>query len=290
MIALENRDGFIPKEDIEFERELREQEREEKELREKLEAERRETEEKERAEYEKNLQDKKIELVKLRQGVIESSDVVKEVHEEPQKLTFGQKISGVWYRSKWLIIFIVVVAAAFAYIIYDSATAVQPDFTVLAISDDTALYYRTVELEEFIESFADDINGDGKVNVMIYNISTDYSDATMASSNQVQLMSQLMTGENVIVVSDNEELPDFEFIDFRERFPDDERITERGLLLSSPLAKEKLKWEAMPDSLFIGIRSPEKLLATAKEQMQAHVDDATPVFERIREAVESGEE
>lgn len=287
---MENRDGFIPKEDIEFERELREQEREEKELREKLEAERRETEEKERAEYEKNLQDKKIELVKLRQGVIESSDVVKEVHEEPQKLTFGQKISGVWYRSKWLIIFIVVVAAAFAYIIYDSATAVQPDFTVLAISDDTALYYRTVELEEFIESFADDINGDGKVNVMIYNISTDYSDATMASSNQVQLMSQLMTGENVIVVSDNEELPDFEFIDFRERFPDDERITERGLLLSSPLAKEKLKWEAMPDSLFIGIRSPEKLLATAKEQMQAHVDDATPVFERIREAVESGEE
>lgn len=287
---MENRDGFIPKEDIEFERELREQEREEKELREKLEAERRETEEKERAEYEKNLQDKKIELVKLRQGVIESSDVVKEVHEEPQKLTLGQKISGVWYRSKWLIIFIVVVAAAFAYIIYDSATAVQPDFTVLAISDDTALYYRTVELEEFIESFADDINGDGKVNVMIYNISTNYSDATMASSNQVQLMSQLMTGENVIVVSDNEELPDFEFIDFRERFPDDERITERGLLLSSPLAKEKLKWEAMPDSLFIGIRSPEKLLATAKEQMQAHVDDATPVFERIREAVESGEE
>ena len=287
---MENRDGFIPKEDIEFERELREQEREEKELREKLEAERRETEEKERAEYEKNLQDKKIELVKLRQGVIESSDVVKEVHEEPQKLTLGQKISGVWYRSKWLIIFIVVVAAAFVYIIYDSATAVQPDFTVLAISDDTALYYRTVELEEFIESFADDINGDGKVNVMIYNISTDYSDATMASSNQVQLMSQLMTGENVIVVSDNEELPDFEFIDFRERFPDDERITERGLLLSSPLAKEKLKWEAMPDSLFIGIRSPEKLLATAKEQMQAHVDDATPVFERIREAVESGEE
>lgn len=287
---MENRDGFIPKEDIEFERELREQEREEKELREKLEAERRETEEKERAEYEKNLQDKKIELVKLRQGVIESSDVVKEVHEEPQKLTLGQKISGVWYRSKWLIIFIVVVAAAFAYIIYDSATAVQPDFTVLAISDGTALYYRTVELEEFIESFADDINGDGKVNVMIYNISTDYSDATMASSNQVQLMSQLMTGENVIVVSDNEELPDFEFIDFRERFPDDERITERGLLLSSPLAKEKLKWEAMPDSLFIGIRSPEKLLATAKEQMQAHVDDATPVFERIRAAVESGEE
>lgn len=287
---MENRDGFIPKEDIEFERELREQEREEKELREKLEAERRETEEKERAEYEKNLQDKKIELVKLRQGVIESSDVVKEVHEEPQKLTLGQKISGVWYRSKWLIIFIVVVAAAFAYIIYDSATAVQPDFTVLAISDGTALYYRTVELEEFIESFADDINGDGKVNVMIYNISTDYSDATMASSNQVQLMSQLMTGENVIVVSDNEELPDFEFIDFRERFPDDERITERGFLLSSPLAKEKLKWEAMPDSLFIGIRSPEKLLATAKEQMQAHVDDATPVFERIREAVESGEE
>ena len=79
---MEKRDGFIPKEDIEFEKELRRQELEEEAERERLTQEKKETEERERAEYEKNLQDRKIELMKLKQGVIESSDVIKEVHEE----------------------------------------------------------------------------------------------------------------------------------------------------------------------------------------------------------------
>ena len=106
MVFLEKRDGFIPKEDIEFERELRQREAEEEALRQKLEEEKREAEEKQRAEYEKTLQERKIELVKLRQGVIEESDVIKEVHEAPRKLTVGEKISGAWYRSKWLILFV----------------------------------------------------------------------------------------------------------------------------------------------------------------------------------------
>ena len=94
---MEKRDGFIPKEDIEFERQLRQQEQEEQEKRDKLEEERREADEKQRAEYEKTLQERKIELIKLKQGVIENSDVIKEVHEEVPKLTLGQKISGAWY-------------------------------------------------------------------------------------------------------------------------------------------------------------------------------------------------
>ena len=285
---MEKRDGFIPKEDIEFERELRQREQEEESVREKLEEERREAEEKERAEYEKTLQERKIELMKLKQGVIDSSDVIKEVHEEAPKLSFGQKISGAWYRSKWLIIFIVIMAAAFIYITYDMITAEQPDFTILVVSNDTALYSRTPEVEEFFESFCDDVNGDGEVNVLIYNISTNYhNDPTMASSSQAQLMSQLQDGENVIVVSDQK--TDFELIDFREDYPDDENITGLGLLLNCQYTRDALKWEAMPEELYVGIRKPSRLLSTTLEEMEEQVELALPVFEKIREAVGESE-
>lgn len=285
---MEKRDGFVPKEDIEFERELRQQEQQDEAERRRLEDERREAEEKERAEYEKNLQDKKIELVKLRQGVIDSSDVIKEVHEEKPKLTLGQKISGAWYRSKWLIIFVIVITLAFAYIIYDMVTAEKPDFTVLVVSNDTALYYRTPEVEAFFESFCDDVNGDGEVNVLIYNISTGYSaDPTMASSHQAQLMTQLQDGENVLVVADAK--TDFELIDFREEYPEDKNITELGLLLNCQYVRDALKWEAMPDGVYLGVRNPTKLLSTSEEEMQKQVDLAMPAFERIREAVGESE-
>ena len=288
---MENRDGFIPKEDLEFERELRKQELEEEAQREQLEQQRRETEERERAEYEKTLQDRKIELVKLKQGVIESSDVIKEEKPEEINLTLGQKLSGMWYRSKWLIIFIAVMAAAFAYITYDTLTTVHPDYTVLVVSGENynALYYRTQELESFFESYADDVNGDGEVNVMIYNISTDYdADPTMASGSQAQLMSQLQSGENVLLVSD--QVTDFALTDFREQYPDDERITEFGLLLNCRTVRDALKWEAMPDEIYLGVRSASRLLSTAQDQMQENVDRAMPVFERIKEAVDSSEE
>lgn len=285
---MEKRDGFIPKEDIEFERQLRQQEQEEQEKREKLEEERREADEKQRAEYEKTLQKRKIELIKLKQGVIENSDVIKEVHEEAPKLTLGQKISGAWYRSKWLIIFIVIMALAVAYITYDSLSSVKPDYTVLAISSDPAMYYRTPELEEFFETYGDDVNGDGEVNVLIYNISTDYvSDPSAATASQAQLMSQLQSGENVLLISDQQ--TDFLLTDFREVYPDDPNITELGLLLNCRLTKDALKWEAMPEELYLGVRSAAKLLSTSKEEMQKNIDEAMPVFERIKAAVEASE-
>lgn len=284
---MEKRDGFIPKEDIEFERELRQQEQEEKALREKLEAERREAEEKARAEYERGLQDRKIELMKLKQGVIESSDVVKEEKSEKVRLTAAQRISGAWYRSKWLIIFIVVIAAAFIFITYDTLTAEKPDYTMLVISGDSALYYRTLEVEEFMESYCDDLNGDGKVNVLVYNISVDYTNPANSTASQAQLMSQLQSGENVILISDRP--TDFELIDFRGQYPDDENINEYGLLLNCRLTRDALKWEAMPEDLYLGIRSPARLLSTTQEDMQRNVDMAMTVFERIREAVRESE-
>ena len=225
--------------------------------------------------------------MKLKQGVIESSDVVKEIHEEKPVLTVGQKISGAWYRSKWLILFVVAMVIIFGYITFDMVTAEKIDYTVLVVSADPGFYYRTQEIEEFFESYANDKNGDGKVNVMVYNISTDYSDPTTATSSQAQLMSQQQSGENVLVLSD--EQTDFALLNMQNEYPDDERITELGLLINCEYTREKLKWEAMPKEVYLGIREPSKLLSTSEDTMRRNVEEVMPIFEKIKEDVENSD-
>ncbi len=284
---MDKRDGFIPKEDIEFEREIAEKERASRENAEKLEAQRAENEKKEREQYERKLQDQKIELMKLKQGVIDSSETVKEIPKEEIKLSFGEWISNIWYRSKWIIICAVFAVFVFGYIIYDSATRIEPDLTVLAISDNNAIYARTAEFQHFFESYAEDINGDGKVNVLIYNISTDYSNPGSVTSSQAQLMTQLQCGDNMIIVSDGG--TDFAVHDFTAEL-DDRCVTEKGIRLNCALTREKLKWEAMPDELYIGLREPTRLLSTTEETMKANYETALPTYMRIYEAIAGSEE
>ena len=242
-----------------------------------------------RSQHEKELAEKKIELMKLKTGVIEESDTIKEVHEEKPVLTFGEKIENVWYRSKWIIIFVVFCVVAGGYIIYSQVTSEKADMTVLVVMDNNALYARTEELEEFLESYCDDLDGNGYVHVLVYNIVlSDLEDATSSTSAQAQIMTQLMTGDNIMIISDG--TTEFEVHDFTtdEGYGDD-CMTEYGIALNCALTREELKWEAMPDELYIGMREPQELTGTKKEKMQENFDELLPMFERLYEAISTSE-
>lgn len=283
---MDKKDGLIPQDDYEFEQELALKESQLRSDADRTEQERSEQEKKERSEYEKQLQDRKIELIKLKQGVIESSDIVSEQHEEKKRLGFFEYIENVWYRSKWLIVFAAVMIFAVVYIAVDSAGRVSPDYTVLVVTDNYGLYYRSEEMQSFMEGFCDDINGDGEVSVLVYNIMTDYSDLTNSTAYQAQLMSQLQSGDNIILISNGS--TDFEVHDFTGEL-EGEFVTKEGLKFNCALTREKLKWSEMPQDLYISMREPAKLLSTPFESMKRNYDEALPVFERIYEAIKNSE-
>lgn len=283
---MDKKNSFIPEDDYEFERSLAEKERNLQENAEKIEAKRLEEEKLQRQQHEKELNEQKIELMKLRQGVIDSSETVKEEEKETIKLSFGEWLSNVWYRSKWLILFVIFLVFAGGYIIYDTATRVKPDLTVLVVMDNTALYVRTAETQAFFEKYAEDINGDGEINVMIYNISTDYGDPNTATSAQAQIMTQLQSGDNMIIVSDG--TTDFAVHDFTGELTG-EAVTDKGIKLNCQLTRDELKWQAMPDNLYIGLREPAKLLSTSEAAMKENYEAALPTYLRIYEAIEASE-
>ncbi len=287
MDNFENKNKLVPQDDADFERELYERQKKEAEENARRVQEQEKRREIEKKNYEKTLADRRIELMKLKQGVIESSDIVKEEEKVEYKMSFSETISNIWYRSKWIIIFVAFLIFVFGYITYDAVVKIKPDLTVLVLSYDDALYYRSAEVETFLEGYCDDINGDGEVYVLVYNIATDYSDYNTATANQAQLMSQLQSGENIMLISDCEN--DFIMHDFRSDYPDNERFTERGLLLNCALTRQALKWEAMPENIYIGLREPAKLLSTDENIMQENFNTALVMYEKIVEAVMSSE-
>lgn len=242
-----------------------------------------------RSQHEKELAEKKIELMKLKTGVIEESDTIKEVHEEAPKLTFGEKVENIWYRSKWIIIFVIFCIVAGGYIIYSQVTSEKADMTVLVVMDNNALYARTEELEEFLEGYCDDLDGNGYVHVLVYNIVlNDLEDVTSSTSAQAQIMTQLMTGDNIMIISDG--TTEFEVHDFTtDEGYDDDCMTEYGIVLNCALTREELKWEAMPDELYIGMREPAELTGTKIEAMQANFDELLPMFNRLYETISTSE-
>ncbi len=283
---IEKNENLIPDEDLEYERRMAE-EASDALSEEELEAEAIKERDLQRKSYEKGLNDRKIELMKLKQGVIDESDIVKEEQTEEYKLSFKEWISNVWYRNKWLIVFAVAMVFAFSYIVYDQVTTTKPDVTVLVLSPDYSLYYRTQELETFLDDYCDDLNGDGEVYVQVYNISTDYSDPNTVTANQAQLMSQLQSGENIILIADAK--TDFAMHDFTEEYAGNERFDELGMRLNCQLVRDALKWEAMNDNVYIGMREPTKLLATSEEDMQENFDAVKEMFDRIVAAVSESE-
>ncbi len=276
---MDDKRSLIPEEDLAYEQEqarLREEER-------LAEEERIRREEEYRRSHAKSLNADKIELMKLKQGIIESSDTVKEEQKVEYKLSFVEWLSNVWYRNKWLILFIAALVVSFSYIIYDQASRTKPDMTVLVVYKNMGIYYRTEELSDFLGRYCDDLNGDGEVYVEIFNISTDYSNAETATASQAQLMSQLQSGTNIMVISDHE--TDFLLHDFTQDHPDDERFTSLGIKLNCQVVRDALKWEAMDDSFYIGMREPAQLFSASKEDMEENYNEAMIVFNRLAEEI-----
>ncbi|MGN0632169.1 MAG: hypothetical protein ACI4JN_12675, partial [Ruminococcus sp.] len=109
-----------PKSFLETVREIDEKERRREEeieaKRQKILEERRK---KQQEEYDRKIREERIELMRLKQGVISESETIHEEKEEKKKLSVWKKIGNFFYHSKWWLIMAVFIAATFGYLAVD---------------------------------------------------------------------------------------------------------------------------------------------------------------------------
>lgn len=184
-----------------------------------------EREKKEKEAYAKKIQQERIELMRLKQGIITESDTIREEPKQTEKLSFWKKIGNFFYHSKWWLGVTVIIGGIFVFLFVDYVTRVRPDMIVMLLTDDTEMQNHSQQLEEYLEQFTEDVNGDGKVQVDIYAIPIGdrINETDFYNGNATKLSTEFQMGESVMVITDAKAnefiMADETLMDLSETYP-----------------------------------------------------------------------
>lgn len=252
-----------------------------------LEAQRADRERRQRESYEAKLRQERLELLKLKQGVIAEDEVVYE--KEPEKhYTLWQRIGNYFYHNKVYIIFGTLIAALAAFLIYDYVSAVRPDAVVMIIASDGEFNFITEDISEFLGQYCADNNGDGKVSVRVSYLPAAPAEDSMSmyyqQADQTKLMAEFQGTEAIMVMGDYEScevlgITEGVLADLSEYFPNDENVTELGYMLSGTSFAEDIGYEGLADNIFLGFRQPKKGgFGTSEKDFQKNFGNAIELW------------
>lgn len=295
----DDRNKFVPEDDESYERRIYEEQKAAQLRSEEYEKQKLQRERELEKKRQEQLRQEKLELMKLKSGVIEDSEIIKEEHEEKRELTGKEKIANFWYHFKIPVIIGTVMLAAVIYIVYDTVSREKPDIYVLSTCNN-GLEYRTEQLEDYLERFCPDLNGDGKVKVQIIS-APESQDYQIQTSNQAKIITQLQSSDTIIVLT-SDDVYDLKskvdengnytedsyvfadcFKDLREDFPNNEKIDEKGYRLNGKSVSEALEWEDMPDNIILSLRGPTSTLYGKYDEMVENYEVAMEILKKIME-------
>lgn len=280
------------------------QRQEELEAEAEREKERAEKERRERERYEKKLERDRIELMKLKQGIISDEDIPHEA-EPVKEYTVWEKIGNFFYHNKMPLIVGAVLVLLAVFLIRDVVTNKRPDVAIMIMASDSELDFRTGDIEKLLEPYCEDFNGDGEVYVRVSYLPAVYSDdnldAYFNQSAQTKLMAEFQSGDSIIVIADAETCHtvgidnvsengnpvDPILVDMRTIYPDNKNCTELGYMLSGTSFAEDIKYTAMSDSLFIGFRLPREALGVNMEKFTANYNNALKLWDNYLNKTEA---
>ncbi|MCD7729871.1 MAG: hypothetical protein LUI05_00015 [Oscillospiraceae bacterium] len=277
---------------IENLRQINERERREQILEESRKAELvAEKERAERSEYAKKLANDKIELIKLKQGVISEEDIPKETKEE-RTYSICEKIGNFFYHNKAYIIFVSAMAIIAGFLLYDLITNKKPDVAIMIIASDDSFDFYTTDIEKLLEPYCEDFNDDGVIYVRVSYLpaSADTTDYYYTQTYQTKLIAEFQDETSIIVIADESSceilnIEDGILADMREVYPDDENAAELGYMLSGTNFAEDIKYSAMADNLFIGFRVPTSGLGVNEDEFQTNYENALKLWDNYLNGV-----
>lgn len=245
---------------------------------------------KEKEAYEKKIREERIELMRLKQGVITESEMIHEVKEEKPKLSFWKKITNFLYHSKWWLGITVFLVCIFGYLIVDYIMKVRPDMIVMVLTDDETLQFSSEALSDYFEQYIEDTNGDGKVSVDIYPIPL--NDATEQSDyytgNITKLSSQFQLADSIMLITDAKAnqfiMADETLENLEELFPDNRNVRGTGFYLRHTDFTEAIGYPdlVLDRDICISLRKVTKTY-DSEEEMQENYDIAFAALEKIIE-------
>ena len=246
-----------------------------------------ERERKKREERDKRLEEERKELIRLKQGIIQESEIIHEEQPEEIKLSFFKKIGNFFYHSKWWLGMGLAVAFIVVFLTISLVNKPRPDMIILFIAENQTVCEES-DLDKYIASFSDDNNNNGETLVSLYYIPyTDNPQKNYANGVDTKLTAELQSADSVIVFGNNkiEDVlnPDDVFVDLSKIYPDNPNVDGYKFMVENTDIAEKIGVDKkdVKDGLFIALRQPRKLMYSSKYKMQETYDRDFKVFDKI---------
>ncbi|MCH5325320.1 MAG: hypothetical protein J1E39_08895 [Eubacterium sp.] len=219
--------------------------------------------------------DEKRELLKLKQGLIEDSDIIDiKPREEAEKLTGLARFENFMYHNKWYVIVAIFFIAVGSFLIYQFLSKEAADMRVLVVTSDIEktpnLLMKTADIELALEQYCPDYDGNGNVHVEVYyiDLSKNVTDNYYISTNTAKFFGEVDQGVAQLFICDagisytdgmTDEEADAEFngffVDLAEVTGDDSLAGKTTIRVKdTPLAAAANYENSVPDILVMGIK------------------------------------
>lgn len=247
-----------------------------------------------REEYARELNEEKIDLIRLRQGVITESDKVFPEQAPQKKYTVSEKIGNWLYHSKWWLGIAIFCVAVGGFLLYDHLTKVDADVNILMLTNDYVLYSKTQQLCDMAQKNLADYNGDEQsvASVIFVPVSKDTMETgSFASSYNTQLLVQLQSDMCMLVIADiaADAYMDTEnlYVDLETMYPQYDFIEGSRVMLAETSFSDWLALEEpLNDGAYLALRQPTGNMSGEEEMQQAY-NEAVPVLESLLEQLAS---
>ena len=110
-----------------------------------------------------------LELKKMQSGEMKAPPKPSEVAIVPK--TPKEKWDNFWFQYKWYVVAITAVTVVLAVLITQCATRTKYDMEVVYFTYIAALDEQTNAVAKYIAEYAEDVNGDGEINIQVVNCS-----------------------------------------------------------------------------------------------------------------------
>ncbi|MDE7363304.1 MAG: hypothetical protein K2N27_00225 [Ruminococcus sp.] len=239
----------------------------------------------EQEEHDKRLEAERLELIRLKQGVIDDSEIIHEEQIEVKQNIF-QKIGDFFYHNSWWLWIAVFLCLILIWLVSSLVNRPRPDIIFLVIGENYEMGEES-GIEEYVAGFTEDFNGNGEILASMYYIPyTANTNKDYINSVDSKLTSELNSARAVILIGNKltkNVLFDDSLVDLSSIYPDNEHIIKDKFMLSDTDFAEKigLQKEQISDDWFISIRTPKKLLYSSLDEMQEVYDRDFAVFDAI---------
>ena len=245
--------------------------------------------------------DDKRELLKLKQGIITESELIKEESAAADKKHyevkgFKNKVSNFIYLYKLQLVMGVFIALIAALFIYSMVSKEKADISVLVFSGDetisAGLYYKGSDIELALEHYTDDFDENDKVHADVYCIDLNpQQDANLFAANQTKFYSEISIGTAQMFIADRKQLEgliaDQEeengYEDLSALYPDNPQVVDKYYykVKGSPFAETAGYTDNCPEDLYIAIRSDEFNRYITNKKIEDYHSRALSVFDNI---------